>query len=315
MILPAGSIYGQDAIFSQFFSSPLYLNPAFAGAQDCSRISTNYRNQPFPEFGTFSTFNVSYDQKLQALSGGVALLVTSDHQGGLIMKNQISAIYAYHLQASDNLFINFGAQAGYYRKDLNWNRLEFSDQYNPFTGEVLPQTETPPDQTFRHAANFAAGILIYNDMFYGGLAAHNLTSPRESFFEDFRLALKYTAHFGMTISTEGRGPAGVTQQGLYISPNVILQSQADFHRINYGFYLGLEPLLGGVWLRQSLNGPDALIFLLGITHGNYRVGYSYDYSLSGYSGGIQGAHEISVSLNLHCAPKNMKYRILNCPSF
>jgi type IX secretion system PorP/SprF family membrane protein len=314
LMLPM-KVAGQDAIFSQFFSSPLYLNPAFAGAQNCNRLVMNYRNHPYPDFGTFSTFNFSYDQFARSLSGGVGLMLTSDHQGGLLMKNQLSAVYAYHLQVAQNLFINFGAQAGYYRKDLNWNRLVFSDQWDPFTGETLPQTETPPDQTFRHAANFATGILVYSDVFYGGLAAHHLTQPQESFFSDYRLPIKYTAHFGMTIYPGSRGPARMQQQGLYLSPNIIAQSQDGYHRINYGLYAGAEPLVGGLWLRQNLRRPDSLIFLLGITHGNYRVGYSYDYSLSGFSGGLQGAHEISVSLNLHCGPKNMKYRILNCPSF
>jgi type IX secretion system PorP/SprF family membrane protein len=307
IILPLSSV-GQDAIFSQFFSVPLYLNPAFAGTRDCPRINANYRNQPFPGFGTFSTFNLSYDQRVDFLGGGLGFMITSDHQGGIIMKNQLSAIYSYHLRVSENLSVNFGAQAGYYRKDLNWNRLEFMDQWNPFTGEINPQTEIPPDRTWRHSANFAAGVLVYTDDFFGGVAVHHLTQPQESFFGDFRLPIKYTAHLGMNLF-------GSPDQGLYFSPNVIAQSQGEFSRLNYGFYAGLEPLMAGMWFRQSLKGPNALIFMFGMDLGNYLVAYSYDYSLSGFSGPLQGAHEISVSLNLHCGEKNMKYRILNCPPF
>lgn len=315
ILLPGGNLMAQDAIFSQFFASPLYLNPAFAGANSCSRLALNYRNQPFPEFGTFAAYNVSYDQYFSALSGGVGILATSDHQGGLIMKNQVAAIYAYQMQLSGRWHLHFGAQAGYYRKDLNWGQLEFMDQWNPLTGETGPQREDPPEETSLQAANFAAGVLFFDETFFLGMAAHHLTRPRESFFEDHRLAVKYTAHFGMTLYP-GQGARGRTSNnGFSVSPNMIIQSQAANTRINYGAYVGLGPLVGGAWLRQTLNRANALIFLLGLHHGNYRVGYSYDYSLSGYSAGIQGAHEISISLNLHCANKNMKYRILNCPSF
>lgn len=315
ILLPSGSLVAQDAIFSQFFATPLYLNPAFAGAQSCSRLALNYRNQPFPEFGTFSSFNGSYDQHFPALSGGVGILATSDHQGGLIMKNQVSAIYAYQLQLTGRWHLHFGAQAGYYRQDLNWNRLEFMDQWNPETGELFPQTEAPPDVPSLQSANFAAGVLFYDETFYLGLAAHHLNRPRESFFEDRRLAVKYTAHFGMTILPGRTSANRAAQEAFSVSPNVIFQSQAGRMRINYGAYLSLHPLVVGAWLRQNLDRANALIFLLGINHGNYRVGYSYDYSLSGFSAGIQGAHEISISLNLNCDTKNMKYRILNCPSF
>ncbi|MFO7978836.1 MAG: PorP/SprF family type IX secretion system membrane protein [Bacteroidales bacterium] len=315
ILLPSGSLVAQDAIFSQFFASPLYLNPAFAGAQHCSRLALNYRNQPFPEFGTFSAFNASYDQYSAALSGGVGILASSDHQGGLIMKNQIAAIYAYQLQLSGRWHLHFGAQAGYYRKDLNWSKLQFMDQWNYDTGEIDAQTETEPDETFRQSANFAAGVLFFDETYYFGFAAHHLTRPRESFFGDHRLAVKYTAHLGMTLYPGGAARNAAAQEGFFVSPNVIIQTQAGRIRINYGAYVGLDPLVAGAWLRQNLERPNALIFLLGITQGNYRVGYSYDYSLSGYSAGIQGAHEISISLNLNCDTKNMKYRILNCPSF
>ena len=35
----------QDPAFSQFYSNPLYLNPAFAGTNICPRVSLNYRDQ------------------------------------------------------------------------------------------------------------------------------------------------------------------------------------------------------------------------------------------------------------------------------
>jgi len=54
------SVY-QESQFSQFYSSPLYLKPSFAGANRWNGISTNYRNQ-WPSIGnSFVTYAFSYD--------------------------------------------------------------------------------------------------------------------------------------------------------------------------------------------------------------------------------------------------------------
>jgi hypothetical protein len=38
-------VQGQDPTFTQFFSNPIYLNPALAGSSGCPRFAMNYRNE------------------------------------------------------------------------------------------------------------------------------------------------------------------------------------------------------------------------------------------------------------------------------
>ncbi|MFQ3327045.1 MAG: hypothetical protein ACI8YC_001686, partial [Salibacteraceae bacterium] len=56
--------YSQDPIYSQFYSNPLYLNPALAGVERCPRFVMNYRNQ-WPGIssggGNYVTYSASYD--------------------------------------------------------------------------------------------------------------------------------------------------------------------------------------------------------------------------------------------------------------
>src|SRR6187455_1315188 len=60
-----GTIKGQDPHFSQYFSSPLTLNPAMAGYfKGDSRVSTNFRQQWRSVGDPFITGTVSYDGKL-----------------------------------------------------------------------------------------------------------------------------------------------------------------------------------------------------------------------------------------------------------
>ncbi|MEZ7930391.1 MAG: type IX secretion system membrane protein PorP/SprF, partial [Flavobacteriales bacterium] len=78
-IILSTSALAQDPEFSQFYSNPLYLNPAFAGSNNCPRVALNYRNQWPAISGSFVTQSVSYDQRLGYNKGaGIGLLVTND---------------------------------------------------------------------------------------------------------------------------------------------------------------------------------------------------------------------------------------------
>ncbi len=303
---------GQDAIFSQFYANPLYLNPAFAGVNICPQLNLNYRNHPYPDFGHLSTYSASFQRHWRPVSGGIGLLVTSENMGQMIKRHYLGGVYSYHTQLTRSLNLNFGIKAAYYRKDLQWDKLVFPDQYDPFTGNIIPTGETPPESTWIHALDVSSGILLYSENFFAGIASHHLTRPRESFFSNDKIPVKYTLHGGAKFNIESYRSS---IQEISFSPNIIMQQQGDFLRINYGAYFDIEPLTAGVWFRQDLKDQKTLIFLLGLYQEKYRIGYSFDYSLSGVYAGRTGIHEISVSLNFACERQKLEYRILNCPNF
>ena len=56
------SVKAQDPNFSQFFASPLTLNPAMTGKIDgLYRVAGNYRNQWPTINNAFTTYTVSFD--------------------------------------------------------------------------------------------------------------------------------------------------------------------------------------------------------------------------------------------------------------
>ena len=67
------SLNDQDPEFTQFYAAPVYLNPAFAGSARCPRVGFNYRNQWPALQKTYITYAASYDQHIDALSGGLGL--------------------------------------------------------------------------------------------------------------------------------------------------------------------------------------------------------------------------------------------------
>ena len=314
LLLLPGKILAQDAIFSQFYANPLYLNPAFAGTQ-CKKLSMSYRNHPWPQFGTYSTYSVSYDTDAPSLYGGFGLIAFADREAGLLATYSVSGVYSYHFDLSADYSASFGVLAGYYRKELNYGNLVFGDQYNPHGGGLLPSQEVTPEQSMRHNADFAAGFLVFSDNIFGGVSAYHLSRPDMGFYSAERLPMKLTAHMGFNIYTSAAPGIGAGNTGLTISPNVIYQKQDIFHRINAGAYFDYWFMTLGGWLRYDLNNNYYMIFLLGVNTDSYRIGYSYDYSLSGLYGLSTGVHEISVSLKFDCTRKKSKYRILNCPTF
>ncbi len=304
LTVQTGVSNAQDAILSQFFSSPTYLNPAFTGTEKGFRMVTNYRNHPFPDVTNFFTLNASIDVYVPALYGGLGLIVTSDYQGSLAWKNHIDAIYATHLQLSRKWHLNFGVQAGYFRRDIRWGNIDFIDP-----------NQSLPEHNHTHAPNFASGVLIFSDWLYGGIATHHMTEPGISLYGDDRLQRKYTAHLGLYLAPSEIRRANTLLVDFFVSPNIIFQNQGGFNRINYGLYAGVESLVAGAWYRQNLKNPSAIIFLVGISRRNLNIGYSYDYSLSGFTDVKHGIHEISISYVLMTQTQLRREKRLQYPRY
>src|SRR5665647_1820207 len=84
----------QDPHFSQFFASPLTLNPALTGKFDGTlRVAGNYRNQ-WPAFNnvyTTSTLSVDFPILKSRLpdydTWGIGILALTDRAGGGVLTN------------------------------------------------------------------------------------------------------------------------------------------------------------------------------------------------------------------------------------
>jgi type IX secretion system PorP/SprF family membrane protein len=302
-------VKAQDPQFTQFYANPLYLNPAFAGVVRCPRFILNYRNQ-WPNIpGNYITYSASYDQHIDALNGGIGVLVTNDVAGqGTLNTLNFSGIYSYHLEVNRNFSIKAGFQATYAQRTLDWSKLTFGDQIDRRYGFIYNTNEVFGPNSVNYV-DFSAGMIGYSERFFFGFAAHHLTQPDQSFLvPSSRLPMKITAHAGASIpltrKTRFNDPAK-------ISPNILFQQQQDFRQINVGMYFQKSPFVAGLWYRNK----DAFIALVGIQQGLFKFGYSYDVTVSRLTNTTGGAHEISVSMQVDCKPKKKRFRTINCPSF
>jgi type IX secretion system PorP/SprF family membrane protein len=144
----------QDPNFSQFFASPLTLNPALTGKFDGTfRLAGNYRNQWPSINNAFVTKTGSADFHLMSNNlpdidrWGFGVLFLNDKNGnGALATNQFSLSTAYHKGLDENGYhqIGVGFQGSYTDKRLNVSILDFEDELTAlgFTGqtsEIFPQ--------------------------------------------------------------------------------------------------------------------------------------------------------------------------------
>ena len=174
--------FAQDPQFTQFYANPLYLNPAFAGSDHCGRLCLNYRNEWPALQGTFVTYSASYDQHVDAIGGGLGVLVMQDQAGdGTISTTSLSGIYSYQLTLNREWSVMVGFQGTYMQKKIDWSKLTFGDEISPQFGFIYPTNEVQPN-TNKNFADFSSGILAYSNNLYGGVAVNHLTQPNEAFF-------------------------------------------------------------------------------------------------------------------------------------
>jgi type IX secretion system PorP/SprF family membrane protein len=304
------SASAQDPQFTQFYANPIYLNPAFAGSKACPRISMNYRNE-WPELtGNYVTYSASYDQYFKNISGGFGDLATHDQQGqGTIFTSMIGAVYSYHLDVTRKFKMMFGVRASMYNKFLDWSKLTFGDMIDPRRGFIY-QTGDVQRGGSRYFFDASAGMVGYNKHFFFGFAAHHLNRPDESMIiGSSRLPIRMTAHMGAKIPLGARSQyKNVTS----IMPNIIYQYQNGFQELMFGTYVQYGAFTAGAWFRNR----DAFILTVGVDTGKFKVGYSYDITVSRLNNGVSGgSHEISLGMLLKCKDKPPSFKTISCPSF
>ena len=304
-------IFAQDPTFTQFYANPLYLNPAFAGSNKCPRISMNYRNEWPNLSGNYITYSTSYDKYVKNIKGGLGLLATYDQQGkGTISTSMLGLIYSYHLKINRKFTLLFGARAAYYQKTLDVTKLTFGDMIDPRKGFIY-NTGDVLQNASRQFFNASMGVVGFSKNFYAGLAVHHLNQPNESMITNGSSPqkMRITAHAGATIALV-KGARGTKSTSLM--PNIIFQYQQGFMEMNIGTYVKYGNLTFGAWFRNK----DAFILSLGIQTKSFRVGYSYDITVSKLNNGTSyGSHEVSMGFNLSCGEKPTAFRSLSCPSF
>lgn len=321
-VVGAGALKAQDPEFTQFYANPIYLNPAFAGTAAGPRFALNYRYQWPSVSGAFATYSASYDEHFDGLAGGIGGQVWYDRAGdGRLSTTYVSGVYSYHMtikdRARDYFIVKAGIQASAFYRSIDFSKLKFGDMIDERRGFIYQTKENLPSTGFDKTGwrpDFSVGVLAFTPKYYAGVAVHHIIEPQQSFFENpySRIPRKYTLHAGMMLPVDKwkRTPS------MYFSPNILIQRQAKFTQFNMGAYMIKDFFMAGAWFRQTDPNSDALMLLIGAKKDAFRIGYSYDITLSDARVAATGSHEISLIIELEKYDQSKKktWKKIVCPS-
>ena len=330
----------QDPRFSQFYASPIELNPAMIGVYEGQwRFIANYRNahSSILQDNAFRTLAVSFDmrQKVQKKGDyfGFGFSALRDEAGeGDFTRTKANAGLSFMKKLGGSGYTPYdqyliaGAQLGFGQHNLNWQKLWFSNQFN--TGNGTIEFDDPTGESFDKQStdlylDFNAGILWYilfddNLSLYAGGAFHHLNSPSVSFFEngDDVLHRRWVANAGGEIPFS---------REISFLPAVAVMGQNTHLSIAAGGNLRYTnrdwrevAIRAGAWAHLSNQldegiGMDAVVFTTFLEMERWNIGLSYDVTTSvlNTANNSRGAFELSF---IYIHPSKSRYTV-DCPNF
>lgn len=320
----------QDPNFSQFFASPLTLNPASTGKFDgLFRVAGNYRNQWPSINNAYVTKTASADFHLlkNYLSDidrwGIGGLFISDQNGnGALTTNIFSLSTAYHKGLDEDGYhqIGVGFQGSYTSKRLDVYKLDFEDELTAlgFTGttsEIFPQNNLQVNYIDINAGVLYNGSTNGYNNFYLGASMYHINRPKETFQGG-----QFYLNSRTTIQAGGRLPTNQFN-AFHFSANYSFQANANNLMFGGAYAMNLnynedDPVnvYMGAWARFN-NVNDALIPYVGLEFGDVHIGATYDVNISSLQPASNSRGGIELSLIYIKKPVDKSLKKLNCPKF
>jgi len=341
IMLVSVMVSAQDTHYSQFFNSPLTLNPALTGLTKGSlRFGAIYRNQWFsgistPGGGT-GFFNSPYQTPSVFVDAPIHIKNDAVGVGGMFLYDRagagsfgtfqglISASYIKSLGKSGNHQLSAGFQVGYTQIRLNQTDLKWANQYdasNQYDPNIASAVALKPNVGY---VNLNVGLLYYGkfserfSMYLGG-AFFNATSPKvnlESNNAKKNLYYRYNVQGGFDI---GFGK-------FHILPSALFMQQAKADQLNTGLGFGFDftekvNMTLGIYNRaNNLTNKDkqseSIIPYAGFEVDGFKLGVSYDVTMSKFKEAGKGVGALELSLMYIIMPKALNVKkIMFCPRF
>ncbi|MCB0636954.1 MAG: PorP/SprF family type IX secretion system membrane protein [Lewinella sp.] len=312
----------QDPLFSQFFNTPLHLNPAYVGSDGGVTFTAVHRRQWNNIPGGFNTTYASFDSFEPCLPGAIGLSVWRDAEGEGILTTTAANLYVGFVARIESRKvvqnIRLALSPYYMEKRIDWDRLVFSDQLDDRFGQVNATAFQPNDQLpirfgganfgFIHRLDFKRRGGEDVQLAYG-LGLHNLlnfslrTGPVESLQGlDTGLPLRWTAHASLYLPFLSVGSSQLNR--FRVVPEVRVEGQGGLHATTmgvYGLYQG--GAIGLFYHNQhpaaGFSNTDALIAYLGFgfdldQRQALEIGLSYDLNIGGLRSLSGGVFELNL---------------------
>jgi len=324
-LLASQLVKAQDPHFSQFFASPLTLNPAFTGKFNGTwRLAANHRDQ-WPSIPkAYVTTSASLDFPILKSKipekdvFGVGLSGLTDASANNILKlNYGSLSMSYHKALDENGYSTIGAgfQATYSSMNLDQSKLTYESMLtqNGFTnesGREILQNGNGQSYFDVNAGLLYSGSTNGENNFYVGASMYHINRPKVGFNDkNWYLSGRISAHAGgsfpvsdvITVHASAiyqvQNKASETTLGGAISANLSKDAEKP------------SAVYIGSWVRLN----DAIIPYIGLEFGGLRIGASYDFNISNLKAATasRGGSEFSIIF----IKRPPDYQGIPCPKF
>lgn len=307
-VVTVSVLRAQDPTFSQFFSSPLNVNPALtANINGEWRVIANFRDQWVGPSSPYATGTISFDTRLfqnkipEGSSFGIGGMMMYDKvMQGALKSTYLSLNTSVNITLSDadavhRLGIGIGGIFG--NKRVDFSKLSFGEQFTGYGFDTNLPTEESALSNMKPYLSTSAGILYSittdNSNIDIGAAGFHMTRPKQSVLQDPNqyLAARYVGHVNFETF--------LTDQ-VVLNANSIYQRQESTQFVSIGgglgYYLSDEPdntmLNLGLWYWLK----NAVIPYVGIMYQNLQFGLSYDITVSKLSRSAQKPKSFELSL-------------------
>jgi type IX secretion system PorP/SprF family membrane protein len=303
----------QDAQFSQYIFNGLYINPAYAGYKQDFFLNSAFRSQWTGLNGAPTTMSIATDGAVADGKVGLGLMIQRDQIGA---QSDLAAYanYAYRLQIGEqeNSRLAFGLGVGFVQNGINGamlNAVQANDTYIPtgFQSTILPDARL--------------GIYYSNDRFFIGASADNLVAHLVHPATTSALLIPVpVVHTYFTT-----GALFDVDYDTKFKPSILIKDAPGAPTsmdINAFILLKERLWLGGTYrtaidiynkpnLQSGMQKASAMVAMAEFfVTDTFRIGYSFDYSLSKLGSYGYGSHELSLSYTFKSSAYKDKTR--NC---
>ncbi len=307
-LLCVNQLFAQDPNYSQFYNNPIYYNPAMTSINNGMTFRLNARNLWGPIPGRFNTFSGSAEAQT-VYKMGLGLTAYSDVAGEAMLRTTGGYLtYSYRPVDMKNFIIQAGVSGGFINKNIDWSRLTFSDQLDETQGSIYTSAFIPPSYKSVSYADFSAGIVArFNgsaqrnrgafkrfSSTIGGSVQH-LSEPKDAFLGDNEhLPMKMVIHNSNYLLFND----------IIVSPGFTYEQQSEFQTFTMGVNVVNKPFTFGLWVRNRTAAfrakqYDSYIVTMGLNLPSrqsmqWRVMYSFDFTVSRLKTSSYGSHELSL---------------------
>ncbi len=298
-------------VFSNFMNLKQLYNPATAGSDDAMEVFAVYRAQWVGIEGNPSVQALSFSSPLTVIGSSLGVFAVNEFQGE---ERVTSAMLAYAYKHSFRRWsLSLGVSGGIMQRAIDGARLESPE--GDYSSGINHRDDYIPDKLSSGlTGDISAGVFLQMKSLYGGISANNLLESKAHVkWNNMSAEIRNPRYFTACV-----GNAFKISKKLSLEPNELIST--DFINTQSEFNVILQfkdNIYGGLSFRGfTSNLTDALVVMAGFKFlKRFKVGYSYDFSLSSLNLANSGSHEVFVSYKLNIKELLNPGKIIYSPRF